>query len=286
MVINDNILLQLAFIEPWQNDQKVLDPELGWSQFRSEYGSSSWRWIAAATRARYYPIQGFILVYSLPTLFRLILMSGTMSEDSLVRVAGIYNYQKVNIMYKFFFNRCSQRGQEHYSSAVQESLQTEPVPSNPDSWQDWNEVNAISIDQVVLTDSIRWRDRDLGFLLPLAVTGKKIQVGSHYQSHSYVTFIDIIDMHTTSKGVLPAHESNEHCRYLWFGFNLEPELQLYHHQKRGWRSSCASVGMATYLSGSSVDFAPLVTRSRLCWIFDQGTSRCLSMITMSNLLPA
>ena len=184
MVINDNILLQLAFIEPWQNDQKVLDPELGWSQFRSEYGSSSWRWIAAATRARYYPIQGFILVYSLPTLFRLILMSGTMSEDSLVRVAGIYNYQKVNIMYKFFFNRCSQRGQEHYSSAVQESLQTEPVPSNPDSWQDWNEVNAISIDQVVLTDSIRWRDRDLGFLLPLAVTGKKIQVGSHYQSHS------------------------------------------------------------------------------------------------------
>ena len=113
----------------------------------------------------------------------------------------------------FFFNRCSQRGQEHYSSAVQESLQTEPVPSNPDSWQDWNEVNAISIDQVVLTDSIRWRDRDLGFLLPLAVTGKKIQVGSHYQSHSYVTFIDIIDMHTTSKGVLPAHESNEHGRY-------------------------------------------------------------------------
>ena len=94
-------------------------------------------------------------------------------------------------------------------------------------------MNAISIDQVVLTDSIRWRDRDLGFLLPLAVTGKKIQVGSHYQSHSYVTFIDIIDMHTTSKGVLPAHESNEHGRYLWFGFNLEPELQLYHNQKRG-----------------------------------------------------
>ena len=199
---------------------------------------------------------------------------------------GFTNIKRWISCTSFFFNRCSQRGQEHYSSAVQESLQTEPVPSNPDSWQDWNEVNAISIDQVVLTDSIRWRDRDLGFLLPLAVTGKKIQVGSHYQSHSYVTFIDIMDMHTTSKGVLPAHESNEHCRYLWFGFNLEPELQLYHHQKRGWRSSCASVGMATYLSGSSVDFAPLVTRSRLCWIFDQGTSRCLSMITMSNLFPA
>ena len=34
------------------NKHKVLDPNLGWSDFRSDYGSASWRWLAAATRAR------------------------------------------------------------------------------------------------------------------------------------------------------------------------------------------------------------------------------------------
>ena len=34
------------------NNNKVLDPDLGWSDFRSDYGPANWRWLAAATRAR------------------------------------------------------------------------------------------------------------------------------------------------------------------------------------------------------------------------------------------
>ena len=34
------------------NKHKVLDPYLGWSDFRNDYGSARWQWLAAATRAR------------------------------------------------------------------------------------------------------------------------------------------------------------------------------------------------------------------------------------------
>ena len=70
------------------DQSKVLDPQLGWSDFRSDYGSASWRWLAAATRARWLSWDT-IVSHTSHSIIRLLLMSGSMSEPSLVKIAGL-----------------------------------------------------------------------------------------------------------------------------------------------------------------------------------------------------
>lgn len=77
------------------------------------------------------------------TRARLVLLSGSMSESSLVKIAGVIGVPREDIKVLF------------------------KDPSRKNVFLQTREVDKIEE---------RWRDRDLGFLLPLAASGLKIQV--------------------------------------------------------------------------------------------------------------
>ena len=76
---------------------QVLDPDFGWSGFREHYSSSTWQWLTAATKARSENespnptyIEAIVCSPNSITLNRFMLLSASMSETALTKVAGKY----------------------------------------------------------------------------------------------------------------------------------------------------------------------------------------------------
>jgi len=107
------------------DEAQVLDPHLGWGTFRKDYQKNAWAWLTAATRCR------------------LLLLSGSMSECSLVKVADVLGVARGSFV--SYFKNPARRNV---------FLQT------------------IEVDKI----ESRTQDRTLGFLIPLAATGLKIQI--------------------------------------------------------------------------------------------------------------
>lgn len=107
------------------DEAQVCDPIYGWSDFRSLYGSDTWRWLKAALGPRF------------------LLLIGSVSEDSIHRICGALGIQRNDVL--------TYTARSYRSNIFLHTRMCEKI-------------------------SVRTRDRDLGFLLPIVASGQSIQI--------------------------------------------------------------------------------------------------------------
>ena len=180
-----------------------MDEDYGWCGFRDAYNSSTWRWLYAAFNPRFFHCEQ--PVYSLPGKHpgldilashskniyhrRFLLSSASLSEESLCRVCGKkFSYKS----FSFVINSHFHQGTLGISRREVTSFFKDPRRGNV--FQQVRHVDIIDTRSTGVTIEINWhfhyhcwateiplfierhRNHNMGFLILLAASRKKVQV--------------------------------------------------------------------------------------------------------------
>ena len=136
-------------------------------------------------------------IYNIKGEYRFLLASGSMSEPSLINIAGVchsnlsgywcdsFQNQSLMIFTVFWLVRSAGYWQGEDQCVLQKSIPPERVPPDPQcerdcDWVIYNLLYFLKILKSSVTVDNSWsgrtHDQTLGFLLPLAATGFKVQV--------------------------------------------------------------------------------------------------------------